>query len=270
MKCRILKSGLCEITSPYGGSRNHKGIDLVKEGMQLDYIVAHSDGEVVEYRTNYYTNDIDGNSYGNYVKIKHADNYYTLYSHMQYKSVPVKTGDKVKKGQIIGFMGNTGYSFGAHLHFELLKGNEKIDPTPYLNKDLPTKQVETSLKYNLNDQVRIDGVYVSSTSDNLLKPVKTRGTITRIVKGARNPYLLDNGNIGWVNDKCIVEKIVLSKPMSITNCEYLNLRTSPMYGDNIYTTVKANTLVDYLGMNNGWARIKYKGKILYCGKGYLK
>ena len=58
--------------------------------------------------------------------------------------------------------------------------------------------------YSVGDVVNINGVYVSSTSSDKLVPAITRGTITRIIKGARNPYLLDNGNIGWVNDNCIV------------------------------------------------------------------
>lgn len=57
---------------------------------------------------------------------------------------------------------------------------------------------------------------------------------------------------------------------TVSNCYWLNLRTSPMYGSNIYTSVKAGTKVEYLGIANGWARIKYKGKTLYCGKNYLK
>lgn len=56
----------------------------------------------------------------------------------------------------------------------------------------------------VGDTVTINGVYVSSDSTEKLTPAITKGTITRIVEGARNPYLLDNGNIGWVNDNCIV------------------------------------------------------------------
>lgn len=62
----------------------------------------------------------------------------------------------------------------------------------------------TTTKYKVGDVVTINGVYVSSTSSDKLNPAKTKGTITKIINGARNPYLLDNGNIGWVNDGCIV------------------------------------------------------------------
>ena len=124
-------------------------------------------------------------------------------------------------------------------------------------------------KYKVGDTVNINGVYVSSSSDKMLKPAKTKGKITKIVTGTRNPYLLDNGNIGWVNDNCIVSN-VSTVYKTISNCNWLNLRTSSMYGSNIYKVVKAGTKVEYLGVANGWARIKYENKVLYCGLNYLK
>lgn len=115
----------------------HNGIDLVGTGYTLDYITAHTEGTVVAVRSNYKTNDRYGCSYGNYVKIKH-NGYYTLYAHMKYNSVTVRVGQKVSKGQVIGYMGNTGHSFGAHLHFEVRDKNDNfINPTPYINADLP-------------------------------------------------------------------------------------------------------------------------------------
>lgn len=121
---------------------------------------------------------------------------------------------------------------------------------------------------NVGDVVEINGVYVSSDSTEKLAPAITKGTITRILAGARNPYLLDNGYIGWVNDSCIVSNNVVYK--TISNCYWLNLRTTADYGNNIYTAVQAGTKVEYLGTENGWAKIKYDGKTLYCGLDYLK
>ncbi len=131
-------------------------------------------------------------------------------------------------------------------------------------------QPATTNKYKVGDVVTINGVYVSSTSDKRLKPAKSKGTITKIVAGARNPYLLDNGNIGWINDDCIVINVASTVYKTVTNCTWLNLRTSPMYGSNIYKAVKSGTKVEYLGIANGWARIKYENKTLYCGNNYLK
>lgn len=123
----------------------HNGIDLVGTGYTLDYITAHTEGTVVAIRNSYKTNDKYGCSYGNYVKIKH-DGYYTLYAHIKYNSVTVKVGQKVLRGQVIGYMGNTGHSFGAHLHFEVRDKNDNfINPTAYINADLPANDnpVET-------------------------------------------------------------------------------------------------------------------------------
>ena len=63
------------------------------------------------------------------------------------------------------------------------------------------------MKHKIGEKVKIDKVYVSSESVNPLTPAITEGVITRIVEGARNPYLLDNGNIGWVNDECIIKDV---------------------------------------------------------------
>ena len=57
---------------------------------------------------------------------------------------------------------------------------------------------------NIGDIVQINGVYTSSSSTKKLTPITKSGMITRIIPGAKNPYLLNNGNIGWVNDNCII------------------------------------------------------------------
>ena len=136
MDCRVLKSGKCEVSQRYKGSR-HNGIDLVGAGYTLDYVVAHSDGTVVGVvsNINYNTSKSGRRIYGNYVKIKHDNGMFTFYAHLKYGSVAVKVGDKVSKGTVLGYMGNTGYSFGAHLHFEVRNANNaKIDPTTYTVK----------------------------------------------------------------------------------------------------------------------------------------
>lgn len=205
MNCRVLKSGRCAITQEYKTS--HKALDLVKEGYMLDDIVAHSEGKVIQVISNCNANTPnDSSNPGNMVKIDHGNGYVTRYLHLAYGTVKVKTGDYVSKGQVLGYMGNTGHSFGGHLHFEIIKDGTKIDPSNYLNSDLPKASVSTNTSkgYSVGDEVTINGVYVSSTSDTKLTPAITKGKITRIVSGARNPYLLNDGNIGWINDSCIV------------------------------------------------------------------
>lgn len=62
------------------------------------------------------------------------------------------------------------------------------------------------LKYKIGETVRINGVFSSSTSAQVLTPLKITGKITKIIPQARNPYLLDNGDLGWVNDHVIVKQ----------------------------------------------------------------
>lgn len=90
----------------------HNGIDLVV-GVAGNPVVAAGDGIVVD------TTISEGRvGHGNSVFIKHSDNLYTRYSHMLDNSVVVKIGDEVKAGDLLGEMGNTGFSTGNHLHFE--------------------------------------------------------------------------------------------------------------------------------------------------------
>jgi len=67
---------------------------------------------------------------GNYVQIRHDSQTKSQYLHLQ--SNVVSKGQRVKEGQLIGYMGKTGYSFGTHLHFAILVNGKFINPTPYL------------------------------------------------------------------------------------------------------------------------------------------
>jgi hypothetical protein len=69
---------------------------------------------------------------GNYIRIKHDETYSTFYSHL--KSVSVKVGHKLEKGQVIGRVGNTGISTGPHVHYEVVKNGKNVDPKDYLPK----------------------------------------------------------------------------------------------------------------------------------------
>lgn len=135
-KTRVLESGMCEITQSY--QEGHGGIDLVREGYRLDNITAHSDGTVVQVIDNVnVTTPNEPTNPGNMIRIEHGNGYQTRYLHLAYNSIKLRVGDKVREGQVIGFMGNTGNAFGAHLHFEVLKDSNRIDPTEYLDKDFP-------------------------------------------------------------------------------------------------------------------------------------
>lgn len=145
MKCRVLESRNCEVTQEYKGNNVHGGIDIVNQGYTLGNIVAHTKGQVVEVRNNCKGFE-NGGSYGNYVKIKHDNGYYTLYAHMGYGTVKVSKGQNVSKGQLLGYMGATGTAYGGHLHFEVRNTSDvRINPTEYLNKDLYVEKTSRSI-----------------------------------------------------------------------------------------------------------------------------
>lgn len=133
---RVLKNYGNSITQ--GFHSNHGGVDIIGSNGGTDYIVAHSPGTVTAAVSGYGNNQGSSGmaSYGNYVDITHSNGSKTRYAHLQY--VSVSRGNSVSKGQTIGYMGNSGNSYGAHLHFEYYTpGGVRSNPTPYINADLP-------------------------------------------------------------------------------------------------------------------------------------
>lgn len=137
MKCRILEKGNCEITQGY--SNSHLAVDIVGGGYTLDNVVAHTSGKVIFCQDGMVNaKGSTGNaSYGNCVKIDHGNGYATLYAHLL-KGLKVSNGQNVGKGQVLGYMSDSGNAYGGHLHFEVWKDNVRINPTEYLDKDLFT------------------------------------------------------------------------------------------------------------------------------------
>ena len=110
-------------SNPFGGrsGENHSGMDF--RGPIGDAILATADGVVVQAGR--------AGGYGNAVKISHGYQLETLYGHMS--EVDVTVGQKVKAGETIGKLGNTGRSTGPHLHYEVRRDGTPIDPAGFLN-----------------------------------------------------------------------------------------------------------------------------------------
>ncbi len=66
--------------------------------------------------------------FGNYVRIRHANGYTTAYAHMSRFGAGISEGVRVRQGQVIGYIGNTGLSAGPHLHYEVLINRQPVDP----------------------------------------------------------------------------------------------------------------------------------------------
>ena len=100
----------------------HKGLDFAgKEGAD---VIATGAGLVTWSGQRY--------GYGNLIEIDHGDGLTTRYGHN--KTLKVKVGDVVTKGDVIGEMGRTGRATGAHVHYEVLKNGKQLDPLPYVSR----------------------------------------------------------------------------------------------------------------------------------------
>ncbi len=100
--------------------RLHAGLDVIADPSAL--IQSVESGVVDTVKHSY-------GGYGNSLVIRHNDTLQTWYAHL--KEIHVKTGERVKKGDIIGVMGNTGASTGPHLYFEVIINGEKVNPKNY-------------------------------------------------------------------------------------------------------------------------------------------
>ena len=139
----VANKDLKRMTSGYG-YRIHPIYKTRKMHYGMDYsakvgteIYATGDGVISKVKRS-------KRGYGNYVKINHGFGYETLYAHMS--KYIVKKGQKVKRGEVIGYVGNTGISTAPHLHYEVRKDNKKINPVNFYFNDLTPEEYEKMLE----------------------------------------------------------------------------------------------------------------------------
>ncbi len=119
----------------YKTPRFHAGMDFTAPQGTPIYATANG---VVKIAGN------KGNGYGNYVVINHGYGYETLYGHM-YK-VKSKVGDRVNRGEVIGYVGSSGKSTGPHCHYEVHKYGQRLDPVYFFYNDLTPEQFNLIIK----------------------------------------------------------------------------------------------------------------------------
>jgi len=118
-------------SDPFTGEPGfHQGLDISTEKGQPVYVTA--DG-VIEAAS--YTGD-----YGNLIVVKHAFGLMTRYGHLS--AFAVKPGARVKRGDVIGYVGSTGRSTGSHLHYEILANGKLINPLQLLTQPLPSSATQ--------------------------------------------------------------------------------------------------------------------------------
>ncbi|WP_282629850.1 M23 family metallopeptidase [Empedobacter sedimenti] len=105
-------------------NKMHKGLDFAASTGTPIYATGDGSVKVSEFNS----------GYGNMVVLKHGNGYESLYAHMS--RAKVRSGQKVKRGDVIGYVGTTGLSTGAHLHYEIHKNGEPVDPVMYFYNDV--------------------------------------------------------------------------------------------------------------------------------------
>jgi murein DD-endopeptidase MepM/ murein hydrolase activator NlpD len=92
--------------------------------------------------------------YGNHIIINHGYGYQTLYAHMS--KFNVKRGQKVKRGEVIGYVGNTGRSTGPHLHYEVIRNGAKVNPVNFYFNELSPQQYDEMVKLSSSPSQSFD------------------------------------------------------------------------------------------------------------------
>ena len=129
----------------YNVMKMHSGIDFTaKIGTDIN---ATGDGVVTSVK-------VSRTGYGKHVIIDHGFGYKTLYAHLS--AFKVNKGQKVKRGDIIGKVGNTGTSTGPHLHYEVIRNNKKIDPAHFFFNDLDYEQYQEMVKISTQINTSLD------------------------------------------------------------------------------------------------------------------
>ena len=123
----------------------HEGMDFTAPTGTEVY--ATGDGVVEEVKSSY-------RGYGKRVVIDHGYGYKTRYAHLN--SFNVREGQKVKRGDVIGYVGNTGLSTAPHLHYEVEKGDKKVNPVHYYFNDLTPEQYEKMIFISSNSGQSFD------------------------------------------------------------------------------------------------------------------
>ena len=114
--------------------RMHYGVDITAPKGTPVYATA--DGEISKKQTY--------SAYGTCVLIEHGYTYETLYAHLSKKAV--KPGQKIKRGELVGYVGSTGLSIGSHLHYEVMRNGKQVNPVNFFWSDITPEELNAILE----------------------------------------------------------------------------------------------------------------------------
>ena len=265
------KNGACRLTSPFGErvlngvTEWHGGVDLV--GLDGDRVlVAPCDG-IIRSSTIYQKNDKDRTwEWGNYIRLDTPDGYCVFMCHMAERRVIV--GQTVKAGDVVGIQGQTGYSFGEHLHFEVRKNGAQVNAAQFLGiaNTVGTYRSTTSHPPDETLKVGSEVFFIGakqfsySSSEKAVAASPCRGKITAIYEKGRHPYhVVGNDVYGWVNKS----DVLISEPILVrVAVPLLNIRSGAGTAYSVVGMIKEGELCVLSTISGGWGKLKN-------GKGWI-
>lgn len=141
-----MASGFGWRSDPFTKARKmHRGMDFTAP--KGSPIYASGDGKIIRA-------DNNSSGFGKHIRIDHGYGYLSLYAHLS--KYNVKKGQKVKRGDLIGFVGSTGRSEAPHLHYEIWKDKDRINPINFYYGSLSAVEFENMLKYANQENQSLD------------------------------------------------------------------------------------------------------------------
>lgn len=250
LKYHVLESKSEYCTADYGTREpsysTHHGMDFINDAGHACCAIAVADGEVIAVQ-----DGVDGfnDTYtaGNYVRIKHESGVYSRYLHLVKGSIKVKVGQKVKAGALLGKEGDTGYSYGTHLHFDINDGNGYVDPLPYLlgEKSFYKAKKPASTSITVGSKVRVKaGATFSDGTKPFAEVYNTVYDVQLLSRNGKEARIgIGEQWTGWmyISDLCLAEQS--AKVKTVKTGGKVKVNSGAKFSDGtepysfVYTTV---------------------------------
>lgn len=227
----------------------HHGMDFINDAGHACNAIAVADGEVVAVQDGVDGFDDKVYTAGNFVRIKHESGVYSRYLHLVKGSIKVKVGQKVKTGTVLGMEGNTGYSYGTHLHFDINDGTQYVDPLPYLlgEKSFYKKKKPTSAAIAVGSKVRVKaGATFSDGKKPFAEVYNTVYDVQLISRNGKEARIgIGDQWTGWmyISNMYLAEQSAQSTAKTVKTGGKVKVNAGAMFSDGtepypfVYTTI---------------------------------
>ncbi len=227
----------------------HHGMDFINDAGHACNAIAVADGEVVAVQDGVDGFDDKVYTAGNFVRIKHESGVYSRYLHLVKGSIKVKVGQKVKTGTVLGMEGNTGYSYGTHLHFDINDGTQYVDPLPYLlgEKSFYKKKKPTSAAIAVGSKVRVKaGATFSDGTKPFAEVYNTVYDVQLISRNGKEARIgIGDQWTGWmyISNMYLAEQSAQSTAKTVKTGGKVKVNAGTMFSDGtepypfVYTTI---------------------------------